>query len=185
MVSQIKRCPEIAFSDHQKAEIEDTETIMENRWILSKFDMACLCDCTYVLITIPKWRIWYVTHYIKITNLKTPKLFIIFVVYAQTAISRNLFFTSPKRRKWTKRNTEQTSTEMTIPFKFGLGISVRLLKHKWQMKNIKFYTLHLDNNLPNIENIYYIHYIGKGIDVVISRFQLTKTLKMNIRKHSS
>ena len=51
------------------------------------------------------------------------------------------------------------------------------------MKNIKFYTLHLDNNLPNIENIYYIHYIGKWIDVVISRFQLTKTLKMNIRKH--
>ena len=53
------------------------------------------------------------------------------------------------------------------------------------MKNIKLYTLHLDNNLPNIENIYYIHYIGKGIDVVISRFQLTKTLKMNIRKHST
>ena len=26
-----------------------------------------------------------------------------------------------------KKNTEQTSTEMTIPFKFGLGISVRLL----------------------------------------------------------
>jgi len=51
------------------------------------------------------------------------------------------------------------------------------------MKNIKFYTLQLDNNLPNIENIYYIHYIGKGIDVEISRFQLTKTLKMNIRKH--
>jgi len=53
------------------------------------------------------------------------------------------------------------------------------------MKNIKFCTLHLDNNLPNIENIYYIHYIGKGIDVKISRFQLTKTLKINIRKHST
>ena len=50
------------------------------------------------------------------------------------------------------------------------------------MKNIKFYTLHLDNNFPNIENIYYIQYIGKGIDV---DFQLTKTLKMNIRKHST
>ena len=49
------------------------------------------------------------------------------------------------------------------------------------MKNIKFYTLHLDNNLPNVENIYYILYIGKGIDVEISRFRLTKTLKMYIR----
>ena len=53
------------------------------------------------------------------------------------------------------------------------------------MKNIKFYTLHHDNNLPNIENIYYIHYIGKGIDVEISCFQFTKTLKMNIRKYST
>jgi hypothetical protein len=42
---------------------------------------------------------------------------------------------------------------------------------------MKFYTLHLDNYLPNIENIYYIHYIGNGIDVEISRLQLTKTLK--------
>jgi len=31
VVSQIERCPEIAFSDHQKAENEDTETIMENK----------------------------------------------------------------------------------------------------------------------------------------------------------
>jgi hypothetical protein len=53
------------------------------------------------------------------------------------------------------------------------------------MRNIRFYTLHRDNNLPNIENIYYIHYIGKGIDVGKSRFQLTKTLKMKIRKHST
>jgi len=53
------------------------------------------------------------------------------------------------------------------------------------MKNIKFYTLHLDNNFTNIENIYYIHPIGKAIDLEISRFQLTKTLKMNIRKHST
>ena len=53
------------------------------------------------------------------------------------------------------------------------------------MKNKKFYTLHLDNNFPNIENIYYIHSIGKGIDLEISHFQLTKTLKMNIRKHST
>jgi len=74
---------------------------------------------------------------------------------------------------------------MKIPFKFGLGITVRLFKHKWQMKNIKFYKFHLDNNLPNMENIYCIHYIGKGIDVEISRFQLTKTLKMNIRKLST
>jgi len=25
------------------------------------------------------------------------------------------------------------------------------------MRNIRFYTLHPDNNLPSIENIYYIH----------------------------
>ena len=31
LVSQIERCPEITFSDHQKAENEDNETIMENR----------------------------------------------------------------------------------------------------------------------------------------------------------
>ena len=74
---------------------------------------------------------------------------------------------------------------MTIPFKFGLGISVRCFKHKGQMKNIKFYTLYLDNNFPNIENIYYIHPMGKGIDLEMSRFQLTKTLKMNIRKNST
>jgi len=42
---------------------------------------------------------------------------------------------------------------MKIPFKFGLGITVRLFKHKWQMKNIKFYKFHLDNNLPIMENI--------------------------------
>jgi len=53
------------------------------------------------------------------------------------------------------------------------------------MKNIKFYLLPHDNNLPNIENIYYNHYIGKGIDVEISLFQLTKTFKMNKKKHSS
>ena len=58
-------------------------------------------------------------------------------------------------------------------------------KHKGQMNSLKFYTLHHDNNLPNIENIYYNLYIGKGIDVEISRFQFTKTLKMNIRKHST
>ena len=73
---------------------------------------------------------------------------------------------------------------MTIPFKNRLGNTERFFKHKGQMKKIKFHTLHLDNNLSNIENIYYIHYIGKGVDVEISRFQLTKTLKMNIRKHS-
>ena len=50
------------------------------------------------------------------------------------------------------------------------------------MKNIKFYTLHLDNNFRKIENIYYFHYIDKGINV---DFQLTKTLKMNIRKNST
>ena len=50
------------------------------------------------------------------------------------------------------------------------------------MRNIRFYTLHPDNNLRNIEYIYYIHYIG-GIDVEKSRFQLTKTLKMNIMKN--
>jgi len=53
------------------------------------------------------------------------------------------------------------------------------------MKNIKFYTLHLDSNFPNIENIYYIYPIGKGVDLEISHFQLTKTLKMNIWKHST
>ena len=58
--------PDIAFSDHKKAENDDTETIMESRWILSKFDIVCLCDCTFVLVTIPKWFIWYVTHYIKL-----------------------------------------------------------------------------------------------------------------------
>jgi len=52
------------------------------------------------------------------------------------------------------------------------------------MRNLRFYKLHPDNNLPNIENIYYIYYIGKGIDVEKSRFRLTKTLKMNIMKHS-
>jgi hypothetical protein len=52
-------------------------------------------------------------------------------------------------------------------------------------KNTKFYTLHFDNNLPNTGNIYYIHYTGKGIDVEISRFQLTKKLKINKRKHST
>ena len=53
------------------------------------------------------------------------------------------------------------------------------------MRNIRFCTLHPDIILPNIENIYYIHYIGKGIDVGKSRFQHTKTLKMNIRKYTS
>jgi len=74
---------------------------------------------------------------------------------------------------------------MTIPSKLGLGTIARLCKHQGQMRNIRFYTLHHDNNLPNIKNIYYIHYIGKGIYVEISRFQLTKTLKMNIRKQST
>ena len=73
---------------------------------------------------------------------------------------------------------------MTIPFNLGLGLTVSLvLNRKWQMKNIKFYTLHIDNNHPNIGNSYYIHYIGKGIVVEISQFHLTKTLKMNKRKH--
>ena len=40
MVSQIEWCPEIAFSDHQKAENEDTETIMEYRWIFLKFRLG-------------------------------------------------------------------------------------------------------------------------------------------------
>jgi hypothetical protein len=53
------------------------------------------------------------------------------------------------------------------------------------MRNIRFYTLHRDNKLPNIETVYYIIYLGKGIDVEKSRFQLTKTLKMNIMKHST
>jgi len=53
------------------------------------------------------------------------------------------------------------------------------------MRNIRFYTLHLDNILPNIENIFYILYICKLIDVDKSSFQLTKTLKMNIMKHST
>jgi len=53
------------------------------------------------------------------------------------------------------------------------------------MSNIRFYTLRPDNNLPNIENVSLIHHIGKGIDVEESRFQLTKTLKMNIWKQST
>ena len=57
-----------------------------------------------------------------------------------------------------------------------------VLNRKWQMKNINFYTLHLDNNLPNIANRYYIHYIGKGIVLEISHFQLNKTLIMKKRK---
>jgi len=36
-----------------------------------------------------------------------------------------------------------------------------------------------------MENVYHIHYKGKGIDVGKSRFHLTKTLKMNIIKHTT
>jgi len=53
------------------------------------------------------------------------------------------------------------------------------------MRNIRLYTLHPDNILPNIENIFYILHIGKLIDVEKSSFQLTKTLKMNIMNHST
>ena len=53
------------------------------------------------------------------------------------------------------------------------------------MRNIRFYTLQHDNNFPNIEIIYHIHYKFKENDVDKSRFQFTKTLKMNIRKHST
>ena len=45
------------------------------------------------------------------------------------------------------------------------------------MKNIKFYTLHLDNILPNIGNIYYIHHIGKWDqcgDIAFSAHQNTE-----------
>ena len=37
MVSQIEQYPDIAFSDHLKAENEDNKTFVGNRWILLKF----------------------------------------------------------------------------------------------------------------------------------------------------
>ena len=40
LVSPNERCLEIAFSNHQKSEDDDTETIMENRWILLKFRLG-------------------------------------------------------------------------------------------------------------------------------------------------
>jgi hypothetical protein len=38
------RCPEIAFSDQQKAENEDTEIIMEKRRIILKFCLGTFAD---------------------------------------------------------------------------------------------------------------------------------------------
>ena len=66
---------------------------------------------------------------------------------------------------------------MTISFKFVLGILHVCFKQKEKLKNIKFYTLHLDNNLPNIENIYYIHYITS---LQNAENELSGTLNTNI-----
>jgi len=55
----------------------------------------------------------------------------------------------------------ETLNKQVQKWRYLLKVDEALLydcfKHKVQMKNIKFYTLHLDNNLLNIENIYYNH----------------------------